>query len=59
MVEVIYYLEDGTKWKGVRHSMFNSVMYSEKTHTKKSKKLYHFRQLSKAIQIKLNKKNEK
>ena len=43
---VKHYLRDGTEWKGGTHKMANGVLHTGKTHTKTSKRLYHFKDLS-------------
>jgi len=43
---VKHYLRDGTEWKGGIHKMANGVLHTGKTHTKNSKRLYHFKDLS-------------
>tara|TARA_B100000287_G_scaffold251795_1_gene236607 strand:+ start:644 stop:823 length:180 start_codon:yes stop_codon:yes gene_type:complete len=43
---VKHYLRDGTEWKGAMHKMANGVLHTGKNHTKSSKRLYHFKDLS-------------
>lgn len=43
---VKHYLTDGTEWKGAMHKMANGTLHTGKTHTKNSKKLVHFKDLS-------------
>ena len=43
---VKHYLRNGTEWKGSMHKMANGVLHTGKTHTKNSKRLYHFKDLS-------------
>jgi len=40
-----HYLKDGTEWKGHQHASGNKIM-TGKSHTKSSKDLYHFMELS-------------
>jgi hypothetical protein len=43
---VKHYFRDGTEFKGASHKMPNGDLHSNKTHTKTSKKLFHFSKLS-------------
>lgn len=43
---VKHYFKDGTEHKGGMHKMSNGSLYSGKTHTKSSKPLFHFGELS-------------
>ena len=47
-----HYLKDGTEWKGFQHVMPNGDLHTGKTHTKSSKMLYHYKNLSKTAQKK-------
>ena len=47
-----HYLKDGTIWDGSQHAMPNGQLHTNKTHTKTSKRQYHFRDLSKTAQVK-------
>ena len=47
-----HYFRDGTEYKGGTHKMPNGQLHSGKTHGKTSKKLFHFKDLSKAAQKK-------
>jgi hypothetical protein len=44
---VKHYTRDGKVWKGGFHKMPNGKLHSGKKHTKSSKPLFHFGQLSK------------
>ena len=46
-----HYFRDGTD-KGGTHKMPNGQLHSGKTHTKTSKRLYHFKELSATAQKK-------
>jgi|TARA_R100000030_G_scaffold17121_1_gene11503 hypothetical protein len=39
---VKHYLKDGTVWKGNMHKMSNGHLHTNKTHTKNSKRLFHY-----------------
>ena len=43
---VKHYFRDGTEHKGGMHKMPNGQLHSGKTHTKNSKRLFHFKDLS-------------
>jgi hypothetical protein len=43
---VKHYLKDGTVWKGSYHKMPNGKLHTNKTHTKSSKPVYHYGDLS-------------
>ena len=47
---VPHYFRDGKEYKGKMHKMPNGDMHSGATHNKSSKKLYHFKDLSKTAQ---------
>jgi len=47
-----HYYKDGTECTGKVHKMQDGSLHSGATHTKASKKLYHFNELSKAAQKK-------
>ena len=49
---VNHYFKDGTVHRGGAHKMPNGQLHSGKTHTKGSKRLYHYGELSKAAQVK-------
>ena len=49
---VKHYKRDGTEFKGNMHKMPNGQVHSNKTHTKTSVRLYHFKDLSKTAQKK-------
>ena len=53
-----HYLRDGTEWKGNQHAMSNGKIHTGKTHTKTSKPLFHFRDLSKTAQSKVLKEHD-
>tara|TARA_A100001391_G_scaffold203106_2_gene194565 strand:+ start:207 stop:389 length:183 start_codon:yes stop_codon:yes gene_type:complete len=44
---VKHYLKDGTVWKGAYHKMPNGKLHTNKTHTKTSKPVFHYGELSK------------
>ena len=44
---VPHYFRDGKEHKGKMHKMSDGTVHSGATHTKSSKKLYHFKDLSK------------
>ena len=52
---VKHYFKDGTVHTGGMHKMPNGDLHSGKTHSKDSKKLYHFKDLSKTVQAKVRK----
>ena len=43
---VKHFFRDGTEHKGGMHKMPNGQVHSGKTHTKSSKRLFHFSELS-------------
>jgi hypothetical protein len=43
---VNHYLKDGTVWNGNYHKMPDGSLHTNKTHTKTSKPLFHFKDLS-------------
>ena len=55
MKGVLHYLKDGTVWKGNTHKMPNGKLHTNKTHTKTSKALVHFKDLSKKAKEKARK----
>ena len=58
MKGVKHYKRDGTEHKGTSHKMPNGTLHSNKTHTKRSVKLFHFKELSKKAQIKARPKKK-
>ena len=50
---VKHYKKDGTEFKGNSHKMPNGELHTNKTHTKTSVKLFHFKDLSKTAKQKL------
>jgi hypothetical protein len=52
-----HYTEDGTEWTGPQHAHNGQVMTGEK-HSDDSQKLYHYKELSKQAQDKVEKKHE-
>tara|TARA_B110000967_G_C18867325_1_gene553387 strand:+ start:1230 stop:1397 length:168 start_codon:yes stop_codon:yes gene_type:complete len=52
MKGVKHYLKNGTEWKGNSHKMANGKLHTNKTHTKTSKPLVHFKDLSKIAKAK-------
>ena len=53
---VKHYLRDGTEHKGGMHKMANGQLHTGKTHTKTSKRLFHFGQLSETAKKKARKR---
>lgn len=53
---VKHYFKDGTEHKGGTHKMPNGELHSNKTHTKTSKRLFHFGELSTTAQKKAKSK---
>jgi len=53
--EMKHYRKDGTEHKGGIHKMSNGQLHSGKTHTKSSKPLYHYGDLSQTAQKKARK----
>ena len=51
-----HYYKDGTRHTGGTHKMPNGDLHSGAKHTKNSKKLYHFGELSSAAKKKARKK---
>ena len=49
---VKHYKRDGTLHEGTSHKMPNGDLHTNKTHTKTSVKLFHFKDLSKRAQKK-------
>ena len=56
MKGVKHYKRDGTLHKGGTHKMPYGALHSNKTHTKTSVKLFHFKDLSKKAKVKAKKK---
>jgi|TARA_B100000497_G_scaffold115121_1_gene138316 hypothetical protein len=52
MKGVTHYKKDGTPHKGGSHKMPNGELHSNKSHTKTSVKLYHFKDLSNKAKVK-------
>ena len=52
MKGVTHYKKDGTPHKGGNHKMPNGELHSNKSHTKTSVKLYHFKDLSNKAKVK-------
>jgi|TARA_R110000796_G_scaffold31019_2_gene82570 hypothetical protein len=52
MKGVKHYKRDGTLHKGGSHKMPNGALHTNKTHTKTSVKLFHFKDLSKKAKVK-------
>ena len=50
-----HYRKDGTEHQGGLHKMSNGQLHSGKTHTKSSKPLFHYGDLSKTAQNKARK----
>ena len=53
---VKHYFRDGTEHKGGMHKMPNGQVHSGKTHTKSSKLLFHFSELSMTAKKKARKR---
>ena len=53
---VKHYFRDGTEHKGGMHKMPNGQLHSGKTHTKSSKRLFHFSDLSMTAKKKARKR---
>ena len=53
---VKHYFRDGTEHKGGMHKMPNGQLHTGKTHTKNSKRLFHFGQLSETAKKRARKK---
>ena len=49
---VQHYFKDGRKFNGVNHKMSDGTLHTGKTHTKGSKPLVHFKDLTKTAQAK-------
>ena len=56
MKNVKHYKKMGTLYKGKSHKMKNGDLHTGVNHTAGSVKLFHFKDLSKAVQNKLKKK---
>ena len=56
---VNHYFRDGTKHNGGMHKMPNGDMHSGATHGPRSKKLFHYGELSRAAQTKARKSRRK
>jgi hypothetical protein len=52
MKGVKHYTKDGKEWKGNTHKMPNGSLHTNKTHTKTSEKLVHYKELSKKAKLK-------
>ena len=52
---VKHYKRDGTEHKGSSHKMPNGDLHTNKSHTKTSVKLFHFKDLSKKAKVKAKK----
>ena len=59
MKGVPHYTKDGSLFKGETHKMTDGSLHSGKTHTKSSKKLFHMKELPKAVRNKLMKMRKK
>mgnify|MGYP003115173336 FL=1 len=53
---VKHYLRDGTSWNKSYHKMSNGKLHTGKTHSKTSKPLFHFGDLSGTAKKKARKK---
>jgi hypothetical protein len=54
---VKHYLKDGTVWQRSYHKMPDGSLHTNKNHTKTSKPLFHFKDLSNKAKIKARKKS--
>jgi hypothetical protein len=52
MKGVKHYKKDGTLFTGNTHKMPNGDLHSNKSHTKTSQKLFHFKDLSQKAKLK-------
>tara|TARA_R110002124_G_scaffold72603_1_gene194290 strand:+ start:414 stop:623 length:210 start_codon:yes stop_codon:yes gene_type:complete len=59
MKGVPHYLRNGTEHKGGMHKMADGTLHTGENHTKSSKRLYHFKELSKTAQAKARPKKKK
>jgi len=59
MKGVPHYTKDGSLFTGANHKMSDGTLHSGKTHTKSSKKLFHMKELPKAVRSKLMKMRKK
>ena len=59
MKGVPHYLRDGTEHKSGMHKMADGTLHTGENHTKSSKRLYHFKELSKTAQAKARPKKKK
>tara|TARA_B110000858_G_scaffold86998_1_gene100526 strand:+ start:445 stop:618 length:174 start_codon:yes stop_codon:yes gene_type:complete len=55
MANTKHYLKNGKEWKGGSHKMGGGKLHTGKTHTKTSKPLVHFKDLSKTAKLKTKK----
>ena len=53
---VKHYFRDGTEHKGAMHKMANGQLHTGKTHTKTSKRRFHFSELSMTAKKKARKR---
>ena len=58
MKNVKHYTRNGKVHKGGTHKMPNGDLHSGARHLKTSKKLYHFKELSKTVQAKIKNKKK-
>tara|TARA_R110002074_G_scaffold372269_1_gene547595 strand:+ start:374 stop:547 length:174 start_codon:yes stop_codon:yes gene_type:complete len=56
MANTKHYLKNGKEWKGGSHKMGGGKLHTGKTHTKTSKPLVHFKDLSKTAKLKTKSK---
>jgi len=54
---VKHYLKNGIVWSGAYHKMPNGKLHTNKTHTSKSKPVYHFGELSDTAKKKARKRS--
>ena len=56
MKGVTHYTKDGKPFKGKTHKMKDGTLHTGASHTKLSKSLFHFKDLSPNVQKKIKKK---
>ena len=55
MKGVPHYTKDGTLFKGKTHKMADGTLHTGKSHTKSSEKLFHMKDLPKAVRNRIMK----
>ena len=56
---VNHYTKYGDLWNGNTHTMANGHLHTNKTHTKTSQRLFHFRELSDKAKVKARSSRKK